>query len=274
MRIDVITIFPGMFSGPLDLSIVGRARQRGLVDIRLHDLRDHTDDRHRKTDDAPFGGGAGMVMRPEPWFRAIESIAESDRAPASTRILLTPQGRRFTQADADRLSALPHLVLLCGHYEGFDERVREHLVTEEISIGDYVLTGGELAALVLIDAIVRLLPGAVGSEESIVAESHRQSLLEYPQYTRPAEFRQFAVPDILLSGHHAEIARWRRQQSLQRTLERRPDLLANADLDRGDRQFLASIGAGQFLRAEDSVEPRRRRRARAADATNGAGATG
>ena len=236
MRIDVVTTFPRMFHGPFGESIVQRARDRGLVDIRVHDLRDSTTDRHRTTDDAPYGGGAGMVMRPEPLFAAIESIG------APQVILLTPQGELFTQRVAAELSKVPHFALLCGHYEGFDERVREHLATRELSIGDYVLTGGELPAMVVVDAVVRLLPGVLGSGESLDEESHGSGLLEYPHYTRPPEFRGWSVPPVLLSGNHAAIARWRREQSLLRTLHRRPDLLARADLTPADRQYLAAHG--------------------------------
>ena len=221
MRIDVLTLFPGMFAGPLDESMLKRARQQGAVDICLTDIRDHTTDRHRSADDTPYGGGPGMVMKPEPLFAAVEAV----RTPEAQVILLSPQGRLFKQAAARALARRPHLILICGHYEGVDERVREHLVDDELSIGDYVLTGGELAAMVVIDAVVRLLPGVLGAEESVLEESHSEGLLEYPHYTRPAEFRGWQVPPILLSGNHAQIARWRRRQALQRTLERRPDLL-------------------------------------------------
>ena len=255
MRIDVVTIFPGMFAGPLDESIVGRARGRGLVEIGVHDLRDYTTDRHRTTDDAPYGGGAGMVMRPEPLFAAVEAI----RTPEADVVLLTPQGRVFNQTLARELSARRHLIFLCGRYEGFDERVREHLATDELSIGDYVLTGGELPALVVIDAVVRLLPGVLGSDESLAEESHTTGLLEYPHFTRPPELRGWTVPDVLLSGNHAAIARWRREQALLRTLRRRPELLAAAELTSADRRFLAANGAPELLRPEDAEPPRRRR---------------
>jgi tRNA (guanine37-N1)-methyltransferase len=236
VRIDVVTTFPRMFDGPFGQSIVRRARDAGIVDLRVHDLRDWTTDRHRTTDDAPYGGGAGMVMRPEPLFAAAESIG------APEVVMLTPQGTLFTQAVAVELSQVPHLLLLCGHYEGFDERVRVHLATRELSIGDYVLTGGELPAMVVVDAVVRLLPGVLGSQESLDEESHSSGLLEYPHYTRPPEFRGWSVPPVLLSGNHAAIARWRREQSLLRTLSRRPDLLARADLTAADRRFLADRG--------------------------------
>jgi tRNA (guanine37-N1)-methyltransferase len=266
IRIDVLTVFPRMFDGPLDESILRRARERGLAEVRVHDVRDWATDRHRSTDDAPYGGGAGMVMRPEPLFSAAEAVLAE--APEGRReiVLLSPQGELFRQATAKELSQVRHLLLLCGHYEGFDERVRQHLATRELSIGDYVLTGGELPAMVVIDAVVRLLPGALGSDESLDEESHSSGLLEYPHYTRPPDFRGWTVPPVLLSGHHAAIARWRREQSLLRTLERRPDLLARADLSSADRRFLAEHGARQYLRSEDLEPPRRRRRhAHAAD---------
>ena len=221
MRVDILTLFPGMFVGPFDESMLKRAREAGLLQLNLVDIRDFATDRHRTVDDTPYGGGPGMVMKAGPIFAAIEAVRSAD----SRVILLSPQGRLFEQAMAIELSTLPHLVLICGHYEGVDERVREHLVDEELSIGDYVLTGGELAAMVLVDAVARLLPGVLGAGDSIVEESHSSGLLEYPQYTRPAEFRGWRVPDILLSGNHAEIARWRRRRALERTRERRPDLL-------------------------------------------------
>ena len=221
MRVDILTLFPGMFVGPFDESMLKRAREAGLLQLNLVDIRDFATDRHRTVDDTPYGGGPGMVMKAGPIFAAIEAVRSAD----SRVILLSPQGRLFEQAMAIELSTLPHLVLICGHYEGVDERVREHLVDEELSIGDYVLTGGELAAMVLVDAVARLLPGVLGAGDSIVEESHSSGLLEYPQYTRPAQFRGWRVPDILLSGNHAEIARWRRRRALERTRERRPDLL-------------------------------------------------
>lgn len=221
MEIDIITLFPGMFRGPFDESIVARAAERGLLQIRVHNLRDFATGRHKVVDDYPFGGGPGMVMKPEPIFAAVESLRREE-----TRvILMSPQGRPFRQAIAQELAKLPHLVLLCGHYEGVDERVREHLVDDELSIGDYVLTGGELAAMVVCDAIVRLLPGVLGAGESTLEESFSGRLLEYPHYTRPAQFREWAVPEVLLSGDHARVERWRREQSLLRTLRRRPELL-------------------------------------------------
>ena len=226
MRVDILTLFPGMFVGPFDESMLKRAREAGLLQLNLVDIRDFATDRHRTVDDTPYGGGPGMVMKPGPIFAAVEAVRSAD----SRVILLSPQGRLFEQAMAIELSTLPHLVLICGHYEGVDERVREHLVDEELSIGDYVLTGGELAAMVVVDAVGRLLPGVLGAGESTVEESHSSGLLEYPQYTRPVEFRGWRVPDILLSGNHAEIARWRRRRALERTRERRPDLLRSEHL--------------------------------------------
>ncbi|MSQ33181.1 MAG: tRNA (guanosine(37)-N1)-methyltransferase TrmD, partial [Dehalococcoidia bacterium] len=221
-------------------SITGRAQERGVVRIVLHDLRDYSTDRHRAVDDSPYGGGPGMVMKPEPFFAAVEAIraeAEAEAAPFPV-ILLSPQGQPFTQAVAQELASLPRFLLLSGRYEGVDERVREHLATRELSLGDFVLSGGEPAAWAVIDAVVRLLPGAVGSPESLESESHAQGLLEYPQYTRPPEFRGWQVPEILLSGDHGAIARWRRRQSLSRTQERRPDLLAKAPLTERERREL------------------------------------
>ena len=227
MRIDVVTIFPPLLAGAFEHSIVKRARDRGIVDVQIHDLREHTDDRHRTVDDYPYGGGAGMVMKPEPWFRAVESL-RGQGDPGRT-ILLTPQGKRLNQRLTQRLASEDRLIILCGRYEGVDERVREHLVDEEVSIGDYVLSGGEPAAVVLVDAVVRLQPGALGSAESTVEESFADGLLEYPQYTRPPEFRGWRVPDILLSGDHGAVDRWRREQQIERTRQRRPDLLDQSD---------------------------------------------
>ncbi|MCS6802433.1 MAG: tRNA (guanosine(37)-N1)-methyltransferase TrmD [Dehalococcoidia bacterium] len=240
MQIDIITIFPGMFRGPFDESIIRRAIARGSVRITVHDLRDWATDRHRTVDDYPFGGGPGMVMKPEPIFAAVESILAGERGRI---ILLSPAGRRFTQAVAEELARERRLLLICGHYEGVDDRVREHLATDEISIGDFVLTGGELAAMVIVDAVVRLLPGVIAGE-SLAAESHSSGLLEYPQYTRPAEFRGWRVPEVLLSGNHAAIAAWRRQQAILRTARQRPDLLAQADLSPTERAWLAEQLAG------------------------------
>lgn len=228
MRIEIVSVFPQMFESPFGASIIKRAADAGLVEIALHDLRDWTDDRHRTVDDAPYGGGAGMVMRPEPWFRAVEQLQE--RPPPGRVILLTPQGRPLTQALVADLAQEERLILCAARYEGIDERVREHLVDDEISVGDYVLSGGELPAMVVVDAVVRLLPGALGSAESLLEESFNDSLLEYPHYTRPPDFRGWTVPPVLLSGDHAEIDRWRRGQRIRRTSERRPDLLADADV--------------------------------------------
>ncbi len=224
MHFDIFTLFPGMFQGPLHESILKRAQERGLLSITLYNIRDATTDRHHVVDDYPYGGGAGMVMKPDPIFAAIEPVHQGGPI-----ILLSPQGRLFTQQIARELSEQPRLTLLCGHYEGIDERVREHLVTDELSIGDYVLTGGELAALVVVDAVSRLLPGVLASD-SIQEESHSSGLLEYPHYTRPPEFRGWQVPDVLLSGHHENIARWRRRQALKRTYARRPDMFEKLDL--------------------------------------------
>lgn len=238
MRIDVFTLFPQVFQPYLETSILHRAIVRELVQINLHNIRDWTTDRHHVTDDEPYGGGGGMVMKPEPIFAAIEGVlGEESDCPV---ILLTPQGRLLNQSVAYELSEQPKLAFLSGRYEGIDERVRQHLVADEISIGDYVLTGGELPALVLIDTIVRLLPGALGDPEGALDDSHASGVLEYPHYTRPAEFRGWGVPEVLLSGDHARVARWRHEQSLLRTVRRRPDLLENAQLDEEDQEFLTS----------------------------------
>ena len=225
MKIDIVTIFPAMVRAPLAEGIVARAIANGTIDVRVHDLRDFTTDRHRVVDDMPFGGGPGMVLKPEPLFAAVDRIREERGAPSAV-ILTSPDGERLTHAVAERLSALDHLVILCGRYEGVDERVREHLATEAISIGDYVVSGGELPALVIVDAVARLIPGVVGDEASVAGDTFaRDGLLDFPQYTRPAEFRGLTVPPILLSGHHAEIEKWRREQAMARTRRLRPDLL-------------------------------------------------
>ena len=221
MRIDVVTIFPQLFDVPLRTSLLGKAVEEGLLDVRVHDLRDHGLGKHRSVDDEPYGGGAGMVMRPEPLFDAVDAV----RGPDAHVVLLSPRGRKLDHALVAELARREHLVLICGRFEGVDERVTEHLVDEEVSIGDYVLAGGELPALVVIEAVSRLVPGVLGNEESLASESHAEGLLEYPQYTRPAEYRGWRVPDVLLSGDHGAIARWRREQSEQATRERRPDLL-------------------------------------------------
>lgn len=241
MRIDILTIFPETIQCGVDYSIVKRAQEKELISVYVHNLRDHTEDKHRTTDDSPYGGGPGMVMKPDPIFRAVETV-RSECPSEETRVVLTsPQGEVFTQSKAVELSTCPHVIFVCGHYEGVDERVREHLVTDELSIGDYVLTGGELPALVMLDAFVRLIPGVLGAEQSALEESFSEGLLEYPQYTRPADFRGMQAPEILLSGNHGEIAKWRRMQSLRRTLESRPDLLDRARLTDADLRMLESI---------------------------------
>jgi len=221
MEFDILTLFPGIFAGPLDESILKRARENGLVQVRVHNLRDFTHDKHRVVDDRPYGGGPGMLMKPEPIFEAVEKLQRPD----SCVVLMTPQGQPFTQALAGQFAGRPHLIIICGHYEGVDERVRAALVDEEISIGDYVLTNGALAAAVVVDAVTRLLPGAIGHEQSAADDSFATGLLEGPQYTRPPEFRGMRVPDVLLSGDHGEVAKWRATESQQRTRQRRPDLL-------------------------------------------------
>ena len=240
MKFDIVTIFPRMVQASLAEGVVARALERGLLDVAVHDLRDATSDRHRTVDDVPYGGGPGMVMKVEPLLRTAGEIEATRGKPAAV-VLLTPQGRVFRQADAVRFSGLGHIVLLCGRYEGMDERVRELVATEEISIGDYVLSGGELAALVIVDAVSRLVPGVVGDGQSVEEDSFSRGLLDHPHYTRPAEIAGHRVPDVLLSGHHAEVRRWRRKAALARTLERRPELLAEAALDDEDRALLGEI---------------------------------
>jgi tRNA (guanine37-N1)-methyltransferase len=270
LHFDVFTLFPEVFEPYLQTSILQRARQRGLVEVNLHNIRDWTTDRHHVTDDEPYGGGGGMVMKPEPIFAAVEGVLGAP--PACPVILLTPQGRVFNQALARQLAAplleppalaeaelqppaeAPrlHLALLSGRYEGIDERVRQHLVTDEISIGDFVLTGGELPALVVIDAVTRLVPGVLGDPDGPWDDSHASGLLEYPHYTRPPEFRGWRVPEILVSGDHARLARWRREQSLLRTRQRRPDLLASAALSEADRKFLRTLEEQEAQLGEES----------------------
>ena len=247
MKIDIVTLFPGMFSGPLQASIPAKAQAKGIVQVRIVNLRDYASGRHRVTDDYSFGGGGGMVLKPEPLFACVEAL----RGPGSRVILLDPQGRRFTQAVARQLARESHLILLCGRYEGVDERVRQQLVDEEISIGDYVLTGGELPALVVVDAVIRLLPGVLGDEAAPDHDSFTGGLLEHPQYTRPEEFRGLRVPEVLLSGDHPRIARWRRVMALWRTFERRPDLLETADLTPEEQKLIEAFMQG--ARPEDRL---------------------
>jgi tRNA (guanine37-N1)-methyltransferase len=232
MQIFILTLFPEMFSGPFSSGLFQKAIDKGVVKVDIRDIRDYTHDKHHTTDDYPYGGGAGMVMKPEPIFEAVEAIKnelnQKENVENIPVILLTPQGRVFTQESAQKLTQFNNMIFICGQYEGVDERVREYLVTDEISIGDYVLSGGELAAMVVINTVVRLLPGFLGSPESLLSESHTDNLLEYPQYTRPPEFRGWVVPDVLLSGNHAQIARWREEQSKIRTKQRRPDMIKKA----------------------------------------------
>jgi tRNA (guanine37-N1)-methyltransferase len=266
MRFDIFTLFPGIFEGPLRESMIKRAIDAGLLDVQLHNIRDYAAGKHQVTDDYPYGGGGGMVMKPEPVFAAVESVLKdegrrvkaeepgdqespitdyrlpiTDHQPLIPIILLTPQGRVFNQSIAYELAQHDRVALICGRYEGFDERIREHLATDEISIGDFVLTGGELAALVVLDAVIRLKPGALGDPEGASDDSHASGLLEYPHYTRPPEFRGWGVPEVLLSGDHARVDRWRREQALRRTWLRRPDLLTSVDLTKADRAFLDAL---------------------------------
>ncbi len=248
MRFEVFTILPEVFPTYLDTSILKKARERGLIDVHVHNIRDYTHDKHHTTDDTPYGGGGGMVMKPEPIFEAIESVLGLNADPTQPEpasnipvILLTPQGRVFNQTIAEELAQHDHVALLCGRYEGIDERIREHRVTDEISIGDYVLTGGEIPALILIDAVSRLIPGVLGDPTGAEDDSHSMGLLEYPHYTKPAEFRGWKVPDVLTSGDHAKIDKWRREQALRRTLQKRPDMLAKAELTEADKKFLNSL---------------------------------
>lgn len=244
MRIDIITLFPSMFRGPFDESIIKRARKKGILEINLHDLREFTDDKHRTVDDLPYGGGAGMVMKPEPLFRATEKVKEAFCLSCKV-ILLSPQGQPFAQEKAKELAKQEALILLCGHYQGVDERVREHLIDEEISVGDFVLTGGELAAMVMVDAIARMLPGVLGCEDSARQDSFYQTLLDYPHYTRPAEFRGWKVPGILISGNHQKIREWRKKKKLENTFKKRPDLLKIAELSREEEEMLEQIKRAQ-----------------------------
>ncbi|TVX94002.1 tRNA (guanosine(37)-N1)-methyltransferase TrmD [Paenibacillus agilis] len=255
MRIDVLTLFPEMCEGVFGASILGKAREKGLVSLNTVNFREYATNKHNTVDDYPYGGGGGMVLKPDPIFGAVEDVIqkasvehteqkeESDtRTPRRPRvILMCPQGETFSQSKAEELSQEDHLIFICGHYEGYDERIREFLVTDELSIGDYVLTGGELPAMVVVDSVVRLLPGVLGNESSAITDSFSTGLLEYPHYTRPAEFRDMKVPDVLLSGHHANVEAWRREQSLRRTIERRPDLLDKVELSDKDRAILQRL---------------------------------
>jgi len=246
VHFDILTLFPEMFQGVFDASIILRARQAGLVSIALHNIREYAVGRHRVTDDTPYAGGGGMIMKPEPIWNAVEAVLGGDPATlpgAPPIVLLTPQGRLFTHAVARELAGHPRVLLICGRYEGVDERVRQYLATDEISIGDYVLSGGEIPAMVVVDAVVRWLPGVLGDPDAPNDDSHASGLLEYPHYTKPAVYRGYEVPEILRSGHHAQVARWRRQEALRRTRARRPDLLARADLSAADRAFLAQLEA-------------------------------
>ncbi len=240
MRFDVITIFPEYFGSPLETAVLKKAREKGLIEIRLVNLRDFAFDKHKMVDDRPFGGGEGMVFKPEPLYRAIEALRQE--GPTPWIVYLSPQGRVLTQEIVKELYEKGRLVLICGRYEGIDERIREHCIDDEISIGDYVVFGGEVAALVIIEAVSRLVPGVVGCRDSVERESFSDGLLKYPQYTRPRDFRGWKVPEILLSGDHAQIAKWRRQKSLEITLKRRPDLLKKAKLTEEDRKFLQKLG--------------------------------
>jgi tRNA (guanine37-N1)-methyltransferase len=248
MQFEVFTLLPEVFPAYLDTSIIKRARERGLIQVNIHNIREYTHDKHHTTDDMPYGGGGGMVMKPEPVFEAIESVLGQETLPTSPEaeanvpvILLTPQGRVFNQSIAKELSQHKKIALLCGRYEGIDERIRENIITDEISIGDYVLTGGELPALVLIDAVSRLLPEVLGDPTGAEDDSHAMGLLEYPHYTRPPEFRGWKVPEVLLSGDHGKIDKWRRQQALMRTFKKRPDMLEKAELTKEDKKFLDGL---------------------------------
>jgi tRNA (guanine37-N1)-methyltransferase len=266
MHVDILTLFPEMFSGYFEASILQRAQEAGHLTINAHDLRAFGVGRHRVTDEPPYGGGGGMILKPEPIFAAVAAIRQGREQVAGERegqpvILLTPQGRLFDQSVAEALAREENLLLLCGRYEGIDERVREHLVTDEISIGDYVLTGGELAAMVVVDAVARLLPGVLGADDAAADDSHATGLLEGPHYTRPATFRGWTVPEVLRTGHAANIARWRREQALRRTWERRPELLANAPLSEEEKWFLATLAgerAAQRARAEGTKRATRK----------------
>ncbi len=255
MRFDILTLFPEMFEGYFNHSILLRAQQAGHIEVGLHNIRDYAAGKHHITDEPPFGGGGGMVLKAKPIFDAAEDIKANYGSSDSPVILLTPQGRPFTQEMAAALAVKPHLILLCGRYEGIDERIRQHLVTDEISIGDYVLTGGELGAMVVVDAVTRILPDVLGAEGAADQDSFSTGLLEGPHYTRPETFRSWAVPEVLRSGHAANIRRWRRKEALRRTWERRPDMLLTADLSEEDKLFLATLAAEQVKRDQEKEEP-------------------
>lgn len=244
IRFDVLSIFPEMLNSPLQFSLLKKAQEKGLIEIGLHNIRDWAEDKHRMTDDAPYGGGCGMVMKVEPIERALAAVKRADVK--SLVVLMTPQGETFDQKIAAQLGVEQQLIMICGRYEGVDERIREHLVDREISIGDYILTGGELSALVVIDAVARLIPGVLGNDESALSESFSHGLLEYPQYTRPAEYKGLRVPDVLVSGNHAQIERWQRVEALKRTWQRRPDLLDKTDLSEEDKRNLEKIRLGEI----------------------------
>lgn len=244
MKIDILTLFPEMFTGVLSSSIVGKAAAKQLVSFRTVNFRDYSGNKHGRVDDTPYGGGGGMVLKPDPIFRAVEDLLSSEQEEKTKPpriILLCPQGKRYEQKDAEKLAKEDHLIFICGHYEGYDERIRQYLVTDEYSIGDYVLTGGELPAMVMIDSIVRLQKGALGNESSAVTDSYSTGLLEYPHYTRPPEFRQWKVPDVLLSGHHGNISKWRLKEALRRTLQRRPDLVEKYPLTDEMKKMLKEL---------------------------------
>ncbi len=243
MKIDVLTLFPEMFDGVFQASILGKAREKGIAMLEAVNFRQFSNNKHQTVDDYPYGGGGGMVLKPEPVFAAVENLVGNSTGPHDLGkkpriILMCPQGEAFTQKKAEELAAEEHLIIICGHYEGYDERIRKHLVTDEISIGDYVLTGGEIPAMTVIDSVVRLLPGTLGNASSAVTDSYSTGLLEYPHYTRPLQFREWKVPDVLVSGHHANVEQWRRTESLLRTLRRRPDLLESADLTKKEKEML------------------------------------
>lgn len=240
MRIDVLTLFPSMFTGVFEASILGKAREKAMISLNTVNFRDYANNKHNTVDDYPYGGGAGMVLKPEPIFSAVEDLTEGEAEPPRV-ILMCPQGEKFTQQKAEELSKEQHLIFICGHYEGYDDRIRQHLVTDEISIGDFILTGGEIPAMAVIDSVVRLLPGVLGNEQSAESDSFSTGLLEHPQYTRPALFRDWAVPEVLISGHHENIELWRQKESLRRTWERRPDLVDEQKLSDRELRWLREI---------------------------------